>query len=129
MAVGCEPLVDMAEDLSTLRADVWEFIEARDWAAYHTPKSVAMAIAIEASEILELFQWHDNLEASAYEESVRNEVRDELADVLIYSLSLAEQFDIDLGAAVADKLEANERRFDADRVASMNEHLDRWQSE
>ena len=119
----------MTEDLSTLRAEVREFIEARDWGRYHTPKSVAMAVAVEAGELLELFQWHDDLDASAYDAAVRSEVRDELADVLIYALSLAEQFDIDLGAAVADKLEANEARFDEDSAAAMRERLDEWQSE
>ena len=119
----------MAEDLTRLQTRYRRFIAERDWGKYHTPKSTAMSVAIEAGELLELFQWHDNLEAEEYDEEVRAAVREELADVVIYAMSLAEQFDIDLQAAVADMLEANRSRFDDERVEAINQRLDRWMAE
>lgn len=119
----------MAEDLTRLQARYRQFIEERDWEKYHTPKSTAMSVAIEAGELLEVFQWHDNLEAAEYDEEVRAAVREELADVVIYAMSLAEQFDIDLQAAVAETLSENRSRFDEERVDAINQRLDRWMAE
>lgn len=116
----------MAEDLTRLQARYRQFIEERGWENYHTPKSTAMSVAIEAGELLEVFQWHDNLDSDAYDEEVRESVREELADVIIYAMSLAEQFDIDLQAAVAETMAKNQARFDEERVEAINERLDRW---
>lgn len=119
----------MSGDLSRLESEYLEFIEKRGWGRFHTPKSTAMSIAIEASELMEVFQWHDNLNADEYDEKIRAAVKDELADVLIYSLSLADQFDIDLVEAVEVKLQENQERFDEETVEPINEDLGRWMKE
>ena len=115
-------------DLSTLAERQQAFLDERDWEQFHTPKSLAMAITVEMSELMELLQWHDNLPADAYDDApeIRDGVREELADVLIYSLSMAAQFDIDLAAAANAKLDANTERFDQERAAEIRTELERW---
>jgi NTP pyrophosphatase (non-canonical NTP hydrolase) len=104
-----------AEDttLSDLRRLVTDFVAARDWQRFHTPKNLSAAIAIEAAELMELFQWLTDAQAAAAmeDETKRVTVADELADVLIYSLSLADALGIDLSTAILKKLERNELRF------------------
>jgi dCTP diphosphatase len=104
--------------VGSLRAAVREFVAVRDWNQYHTPKNLAMSIAIEAAEIMEHFQWFDNAEAKALADdaAARTKIADELADVVIYCLSFANATGIDISTAVKAKLERNETRFPADRV-------------
>ncbi len=97
--------------LEELKEEVKEFRDVRDWRRYHTPKDLAVSISIEASELLELFQWkHQSLKGLDKEE-----LSDEMADVLIYLLSLSEVTDIDLGKAVRDKLEKNRKKYPPDQ--------------
>ncbi|MHA1993427.1 MAG: nucleotide pyrophosphohydrolase [Candidatus Hodarchaeales archaeon] len=98
-------------ELSELVAD---FINARDWNKYHTPKNLAMSISIEAAEIMELFQWVTTEEASENvhkDPSLKKALEDELADVLIYLLSMVNTCNIDIAQAVRSKLSENESRF------------------
>jgi dCTP diphosphatase len=107
-----EPL-DSRTTISALRLAVSRFVKERSREHYHTPKNLSMSIAIEAAELMERFQWC-SLEKSialAQDGEGRAAVSDELADVLIYCLALANQADIDLSAAILDKLERNAGRF------------------
>jgi dCTP diphosphatase len=106
----------MSDDQTTvaeLRGAVARFIAGRRWERFHTPKHLAMGIAIEAAEIMEHFQWQTVEEATAYmrEPAKRAEVADELADVMIYCLSLANHAGIDVAGAIEAKLARNEGRF------------------
>ena len=104
---------DETTTLAQLRQRVADFVSAREWACYHTPKNLSGAIAIEAAEIMEHFQWSTGEEARAAvkDEETCAAVAEELADVLIYALSLANALDVDVSAAVLAKLEKNEGRF------------------
>ena len=96
------------------------FIEERNWEKYHTPKNLAMSISIESAEIMELFQWYTNeeaLEKVRKDSKVKLALEDELADVLIYCLSLSNTCEIDLTSAIRKKLKTNEKRFPIDIVA------------
>lgn len=121
----------MTEPLEELQREQRTFLEERDWEQFHTPKSLAMAISVEAAELIELFQWHDNLPAEAYEndETIEAAVEEELADVLIYCLSMAAEFDIDLEEAANDKIAANANRFDEETAADIRAELERWESD
>jgi len=106
----------MADDkitLAGLRQRVAEFVAARDWEQFHTPRNLSVAIAVEAAELMEHFQWLTHEQAAvAMRDGVKQAaVADELADVLIYGLSLANALDVDVSTAVLSKLERNERRF------------------
>lgn len=118
----------MTDDLQELQNRQEEFIEDRDWEQFHKPKSIAMAISIEANELMELFQWHDNLPAEAYTESpeIPDGVKDELADIVMYSLSMASAFDLDLSDVIETKLDKNDRRFNPAESEQIKEELSKW---
>jgi NTP pyrophosphatase (non-canonical NTP hydrolase) len=105
--------MDDQTTIAELRSVVQKFVDDRNWAEYHTPKNLSMSIAIEAAEILEHFQWRTAEESICLLEDneAYAEIIDELADVLIYCLSFANQADIDLSRAICAKLDRNEDRF------------------
>ena len=102
--------------LADLRRRIAEFIAARDWEQFHTPKNLSASIAIEVAELLEHFQWLTDEQAAAamQDEEKLADVADEMADVIIYTLSLANALDVDVSEAVLGKLERNEGRFPAE---------------
>ena len=95
---------------------VREFVDERDWRQFHTPKNLAMALTIEAGELMEHFQWIDG-DASrgvAADADKLTAVADELADVMCYALAMANELDIDLAAAIEAKMEKNRAKYPAD---------------
>lgn len=111
--------MDSRTKVGDLRKEVDDFVSARDWNGYHTPKNLAISIAIEAAEIMEHFQWLSLDEATdlAADPSAQAEISEELADVLIYCFSFANATGIDISAAVRAKLARNEQRFPVETVA------------
>ena len=108
--------MDPPDSLERLRRRLAEFARRRDWEQFHSPKNLAMALVGEAAEVVEHFQWLTERESLALPASKRQAVADELADVLIYLIHTADALDIDLIAAVGDKIARNEQRFATDRV-------------
>lgn len=104
---------DTNTTLSELKAEIHQFIQDRNWAKYHTPKNLGMSIAIEAAEIMEHFQWQtsEGSQNLIKEPRVKQLVADELADVLVYCLAMANQADIDISSAVRSKMARNQKRF------------------
>jgi len=100
-------------DLSSLRDALRQFAEARDWRSYHTPKNLAMAMIVEAAELVEHFQWATPEESRALPPDKLLEVRDEVADTLIYLVELADALGIDLIAAARDKIAKNAIKYPA----------------
>lgn len=111
--------MDSSTTVSELRAAVDRFVAVRNWYDFHTPKNLAMCIAIEAAEIMEHFQWIDVATSAEKikEPAFRAEVADELADVLIYALSFANVCEIDISEAISKKLARNEVRFPIEKVS------------
>jgi dCTP diphosphatase len=108
-----ETSIDPHTTVEILREEVREFVAERDWEKYHSPKSLSMSIAIEAAEIMEHFQWYST-EASrdlVKDEETRTLVAEEVADVIIYCLALANQAEFDISTAVRSKLESGRRRY------------------
>ncbi|MFF8565866.1 nucleotide pyrophosphohydrolase [Streptomyces albidoflavus] len=91
------------------------FAAAREWGQYHTPKNLAAALSVEAAELLEIFQWLTPEQAAAVMDDPESafRVRDEVADVLAYTLQFCEVLGIDALEALAAKIDRNERRFPA----------------
>lgn len=108
---------DAHTTVGALRQAVAEFVDARDWQPFHTPKNLSMSIAIEAAELMERFQWltTDETRAAVLGPSEKAGIADELADVVIYSLSLSNALDLDISSAVLGKLRTNEHRYPADQ--------------
>lgn len=108
--------LDAQTTVGALRQAVAAFVDARDWQPFHTPKNLSMSIAIEAAELMERFQWltPDEAWAAMNDPAQRAALLDEVADVVIYCLSLSNALDLDISAAVLGKLQTNEHRFPAD---------------
>ncbi len=109
--------MDERTTVHDLKALVRQFVRQRDWEQFHTPKNLSMGIAVEAAELMEVFQWHD-AEGSATllrTARVRRAVQEELADVMIYCLAFANRAEIDLVRAVRSKLSKNRRKYPARR--------------
>lgn len=105
--------MDEQTTVGELRTLVGRFVHQRDWEQFHTPKNLSMGIAVEAAELMEIFQWHDAAASAALLRTprVRRAVQEELADVVIYCLALANRAGLDLTRAVRAKLARNRRRY------------------
>ncbi|WP_128430988.1 nucleotide pyrophosphohydrolase [Streptomyces cyaneus] len=102
-------------DVAGLQRRLAEFAAVRNWQPYHTPKNLVAALSVEASELVEIFQWLTPEESSRVmdDSEVAARVTDEVADVLAYLLQLCEVLGIDPLAALDAKIDRNERRFPA----------------
>jgi NTP pyrophosphatase (non-canonical NTP hydrolase) len=102
------------EDVTRL---IREFVDERDWNQYHKPAALAISASIEAGELLELFQWKtdEEVKESLQSEKYKTALSDEIADVMIYLLRLADTVGIDAAAAIADKMKKNEAKYPASR--------------
>ena len=112
--------------VAELKAMAREFRDRREWERFHTPKNLSMAVAIEAAELMEQFQWLTEEELSRLvENGSRVElISEELADVLIYALSLANSLEIDVASAVVRKLDKNADRYPEDRYGGFSSWLE-----
>ena len=103
-------------ELDKLRSRLDAFARDRDWEQFHSPKNLSMALSVEVAEIAEHFQWLTEQQSRDLGAAKRAEVEQELADVLIYLVRLADQLGIDLLEAAQRKLAVNEARYPADKV-------------
>lgn len=102
MTPASDPLLDLRDALR-------RFADERDWDQFHSPKNLAAALAVEAAELLEHYQWTETAADPA-------KVREELADVLLYLIRLADKLDVDLAAAAHDKIGINAKKYPADKA-------------
>ena len=103
-------------DLENIKIVARRFAEARDWEQFHSPKNLAMALSVEAAELLEIFQWLTEQQSERLSEETRARVLDALADVQVYLVRLADRLQVDIAAAVAQKMEKNEAKYPVDLV-------------
>jgi dCTP diphosphatase len=104
------------ETLDHLKTRLREFAVVRDWEQFHSPKNLAMALIVEAAELVENFQWLTEEQSASLPLDKLAEVEQELADIQIYLIRLADRLNIDLEQAVNAKIELNERRYPAEKV-------------
>ncbi len=108
-----------------LRDTLRKFVAERDWDQFHSPKNLAMALSVEASELMEHFQWLTEEQSGRLAPEKLEQVRDELADVLVYLVRLADKLDVDLLDAAAKKIEKNALKYPAGKVrGSMKKYSD-----
>lgn len=110
----------MADSLVELRHKIDAFVNERDWAQFHSPKNLAMAMIVEAAELVEHFQWDTIQESYDLSAEKRQEVANELADTFVYLLRLAEVTDIDLIKAANDKIALNAIKYPVDKAKGSN---------
>ncbi|MEE1845257.1 nucleotide pyrophosphohydrolase [Streptomyces sp. NPDC007076] len=118
-------------DVQALQRRLAAFAAARDWEQYHTPKNLAAALSVEASELVEIFQWLTPEESARVMErpETAHRVADEVADVLAYLLQFCEVLGIDALTALAEKIDRNESRFPVPGRRDPSESSDRHSSE
>jgi len=97
--------------LQDLRDALRQFAAERDWDQFHSPKNLAIALNVEAAELLEHFQWLPDAETAAMPPEKRAKVREELADVLLYLIRLADKLDVDLAVAAVEKIGINATKY------------------
>ena len=107
-------LSDQTATIESLKTMMREFVSERDWEKYHTPKNLTASVSVEAAELLELFQWltpEESTQRSANDLRFRQAVGEELADVLMYLISLANTLKIDVAQTVAAKMDKNRAKY------------------
>ena len=106
----------MSDALQALQKALREFARERDWEQFHSPKNLATALSVEAAELLEHFQWLTDEQSRTLDDAKRTAVGEELADVLLYLLQLADKLDIDPLQAAERKLRLNAEKYPAERA-------------
>ena len=104
------------DSLEDLNGKLLAFARDRDWEQFHSPKNLSMALAGEAGELLEHFQWLSEQQSAALSAEKKDQVALEMADILIYLIRLAERLDVDLIDVAYRKIAVNQARYPADRV-------------
>jgi dCTP diphosphatase len=97
--------------LKQLQEKIVAFGQAREWQQFHSPKNLSMALSVESAELLEIFQWLSESQSDSLNEEQRSAAKDELADIAMYCLLLADRLNINLDEAIENKLTKNEQRY------------------
>ena len=92
------------------------FRDERDWMQFHDPKNMSISIILEASELLEHFQWKTKEECEKYIKDHKEEVQDEIADIAAYLFELADNLNIDLLSAMESKIEKNKKKYPVEKA-------------
>ena len=103
-------------DLSELQERIRKFAGERDWDQFHTPKNLSMAVAGEVGELLEVFQWLTPEQSQVLDGRTKERAAEEMADVFIYLLRLADILEVDLARAARDKIEINAKRYPVEKA-------------
>lgn len=104
-------------ELQQLREKILQFRDERNWKQFHNPKDLALSLSLEASELLELFQWKTSEEAV---DKNFEKMKEELADILIYAILFANELDIDVKTIIEDKLKLNTEKYPRELVFGSN---------
>lgn len=111
-------------DFQTIQHALRRFSEERDWAQFHAPKNLAMALAGETGELVSIFQWMTEAQSATPDADTRQAIREEIADVQMYLLMLADKLNIDVAQAVAEKMELNARKYPAPQFSGSSRKYD-----
>jgi len=108
---------DKKTTVDNLKEFVKDFVDERDWSQFHNPKNISMALAIEASELMDIFKWdsNDESEEKMSADISRQNAIDELADVIIYSIAFANRNGIDISDAILQKMKKNEKKYPSEK--------------
>lgn len=115
--------------LESLKIKLQEFADERDWDQFHSPKNLSMALSVEASELVECFQWLTEVQSQNLSPEQRQAVIDEMADVQVYLLRLATKLDVNLLDAVEQKMVKNAEKYPAEQVKGSAKKYTEYQQE
>ncbi len=113
-------------EFDTLRQQLRSFAAERDWDQFHSPKNLAAALAVEAAELLEKFQWLTEAESQNLPPETLEGVRHEVADVLLYLIRISDKLGIDLIAAAQEKIAMNEKKYPVDLSRGSSKKYDQF---
>ena len=106
------------DSLKYLQGLTRQFVEARDWQSFQSPKNLSMGMIVEAGELVEHFQWLTEEQSRSIDSAKKAEVADEIADVLVFLLRLADELNIDLGAWTEQKIFRNGEKYPVDQCSA-----------
>ncbi len=98
-------------NLDKIKNKIRKFTDERNWGKYHSPKNLSMALSAEVGELLEIFQWLNDKESKNLSEKDLQETKEELADIMIYLIRIADRLNIDLEDAIEEKLKINAKKY------------------
>lgn len=119
--ISDRPMNDQTDRLNALRERLRGFVRERDWEQFHSPKNLAMAMIVEAAELVEHFQWATEQESRELTPEKRLEVEHEIADTFVYLLRLADVLGVDLIDAAQRKMDLNAQKYPADKARGRND--------
>jgi len=105
-------------DLQKLNADIESFVNERDWDQFHSIKNLSMALSVESSELVEIFQWMKEEDSNQikHDPKTMQKIEDEVADIFVYLMRIVSKTDIDLEKVVRAKMKKNAEKYPADKV-------------
>lgn len=106
----------MASDIADLQKRIRKFVDDRDWDQFHNPKDLAISLSLEAAEVLEHFQWKNEDEMADHIKNRKDDVGEEIADVLYWVLLLSNKIDLDLTDAFEKKMQKNEAKYPIEKA-------------
>jgi NTP pyrophosphatase (non-canonical NTP hydrolase) len=119
----------MDKYLEDLKTRLRHFADERDWDQFHAPKNLVMALSVEASELLEHFQWLNEQQSHELPPDKLQEVAYEMADIFIYLMRLSDKLDIDIIKAVEEKIVMNDRKYPADKVRGSSKKYNEYRND
>lgn len=112
-------------EIREITGKIKKFRDDRDWMQFHDPKNMAVSVILEASELLEHFQWKTAEEVEKYAKQNHAEIKDEIADIALYLFELADNLGINLISAMEEKLEKNELKYPVEKARGKHTKYDK----
>ena len=114
--------MDNSANIQEIKEKIKAFIKERDWEQYHHPKELAISLSLEAAELLELFQWKEkqDLEDLKKDKELMIKLKEELADIMIYAIDIANYTDIDISESIIKKLKKNSEKYPIEKAKGNN---------
>lgn len=113
--------------LESVRQRMRDFAEARDWDQFHSPKNLAMALSVEVSELVECFQWLTEEESRSLSADQLSAIADEIADIQLYLVRLADKVGVEIDVAVEQKIVKNDAKYPVDKVKGSSKKYTEYQ--
>jgi len=120
---------DHERKIHELKDKIKDFCDARDWDQFHNAKELAIALSIEASELLEIFRWktHEEVDELFKNEEKKEDIEDEMADILYFLVRIAQKYDLDLSEALDRKMEKNDKKYPVDKAKGSNKKYNEFE--
>ena len=113
-------------NIDILKCKIQDFVRERDWEKYHSPKNIAMALSVEAAELLEIFLWLSQDESKHLDEKQLSKVKEEIGDIMIYLINLADKYSLDPINCATEKIELNEEKYPSHLVKGSAKKYDEY---